>query len=53
MGNGVTTPLGLIPEGNNVFTVFYTARVKPVPIYSESIGLVTVKLENQSERAVK
>jgi hypothetical protein len=41
----ITTPLGLIPEGNNVFTVFYTGRVKPVPIYSESIGFVTVKLK--------
>ena len=40
----VTTPLGLIPEGNNSFTIFYTARVRPVPIYSESIGFVTVKL---------
>ena len=41
----ITTPLGLIPEGNNVFTIFYTARMKPVPIYSESIGFVTVKLK--------
>ncbi len=41
----ITTPLGLIPEGKNVFTIFYTARVKPVPIYSESVGFVTAKLE--------
>ena len=41
----ITTPLGLIPEGNDTFTIFYTARVKPDPIYSESIGFVTVKLQ--------
>ncbi len=47
----ITTPLGLIPEGHDTFTVFYTGRVKPVPIYSESIGFVTVKLEHQAAGA--
>ncbi len=43
--NEVITPLGLIPEGNDTFTVFYTGRHKPVPIYSESMGFVTLKLK--------
>jgi len=43
--NEITTPLGLIPEGRDTFTIFYTGRIKPNPIYSESIGFVTVKLE--------
>lgn len=43
--NEITTPLGLIPEGNNMFTVFCTGRLKPDPIYSESIGFVTLKLQ--------
>jgi hypothetical protein len=42
----VRTPLGLIPEGNNTFTLFYTGGIKPNPIYSESVGFVTLKLKD-------
>jgi hypothetical protein len=40
----INTPLGLIPEGNNTFTVFYTAEVGH-PFSSEEVGLATLKLE--------
>jgi len=46
----LTTPLGLIPEGNNTFTLFYTGRMKPNLIYSESVGFVTLKLTYQSAK---
>ena len=42
----VRTPLGLIPEGNNTFTLFYTGGIKPNPIYLESVGFVTLKLKD-------
>ena len=45
----VTTPLGLIPEGNGLFTVFYTGRIKPHPLYSESVGFVTLQLQRKDE----
>ena len=48
--NEVITPLGLISEGSDTFTVFYTGRIKPNPIYSESIGFVIVKLEARTDK---
>jgi hypothetical protein len=43
----VRTPLGLVPEGNNTFTVFYTGGHKPKPTKAEmwSVGFVTLKLK--------
>ncbi len=43
----IRTPLGLVPEGNNTFTVFYTGGEKPSPSASEvwSVGFVTLKLK--------
>jgi hypothetical protein len=37
------TPLGLIPEGNSTFTLFYTGEVGPP--FSEKVGFATLKLE--------
>lgn len=44
------TPLCLIPEGNDVYTVVYTARLKEKKFYP--VGLVKLKLvrENDCER---
>lgn len=39
----LNTPLGLIPEGNDTFTLFYTGVVEPP--YYESVGFVTLKLQ--------
>jgi len=47
----IVTPMGLIPEKGNVFTVFYTGRIKPSPIYSESVGYAIVKLKYPSQAA--
>jgi hypothetical protein len=41
--NRVNTPMGLIPEGNNKYTLFYTGEVGPSS--SESIGFVNLNLE--------
>lgn len=41
--NTAQTPLGLVAEGNNTFTLFYTGVVNR-PFY-ESVDFVTVKLE--------
>ena len=40
----VRTPLGLIPEGNGTFTLFYTGYKKSGSKLSGAIGLVTLKL---------
>jgi len=37
------TPLGLVPEGGNRFTLFYTAEQQPGGVYA--VGVVRVKLE--------
>jgi hypothetical protein len=46
----VRTPLGLVPEGNNKFTMFYTGLQKPSgpgQTRKEAMGFVTVKLVPQ------
>ena len=44
--NAVRTPLGLIPEGNNTFTLFYTGCVGDAfgDPFTMSVGLATLKL---------
>ena len=42
--DNVRTPLGLIPEGNGTFTLFYTGYKKSGSKLSGAIGLVTLKL---------
>jgi len=47
----VRTPLGLIPEGHGLFTLFYTGMQKAPgskEIGSGAIGFVTVKLQSQN-----
>lgn len=41
----VRTPLGLIPEGDGTYTLFYTGEQKREPHSIYSIGMVTVKIE--------
>jgi hypothetical protein len=41
--NRINTPMGLIPEGNHKYTLFYTGEMGPP--FSESIGFVNLKLE--------
>ena len=42
--NRINTPLGLIPEGNGAFTLFYAGIVEPP--YYESIGFATLRLQH-------
>lgn len=50
----IRTPLGLISEGNNTFTLFYTAHAKAnrgetfSGSFSAAVGFVTLKLDNAS-----
>jgi hypothetical protein len=58
----VRTPLGLVPEGTDSFTLFYTANqdmlgIPPdahgIRLAPAAVGLVTVKLERSSGQARK